>query len=83
MTLNELKGKYARLQDEIDSIEGAGEHSESRLARLTCELDQIDQELAAFSRRAREAPTLRDVVEWADPFATGRRVVSTMSLGAE
>lgn len=62
MSLNELKSKYARLRDEINALGGAGEPSEARLARLICELDQIDQDLADFKRLARIAPTLRDVV---------------------
>lgn len=62
MSLNELKTNYARLRDEINSVGGAGERSEARLARLICELDQIDQDLATFKRLARAAPTLRDVV---------------------
>jgi hypothetical protein len=66
MTLIELKGKYARLRAEIDSLGGAGEHSEAKLARMKFELDEIDQELAAVRRRAQIAPTLRDVVSGVD-----------------
>ncbi len=62
MSLNELKNNYARLRDEINSVGGAGERSEAKLARLIRELDQIDQDLATFKRLARAAPTLRDVV---------------------
>ena len=62
MSLNELKNNYARLRDEINSVGGAGERSEAKLARLISELDQIDQDLATFKRLARAAPTLRDVV---------------------
>lgn len=62
MSLNELKSNYARLRDEINALGGAAQCSEARLARLICELDQIDQDLTEFKRLAREAPTLRDVV---------------------
>jgi hypothetical protein len=66
MTLNELKGKYARLSVEIEALAGAGAHSEAKLARLTHELEEIDREFVAFRRRAETAPTLRDVVSWAE-----------------
>ena len=68
MTLTELKGKYARLNVEIEALAGAGVHSEAKLARLTHELEQIDREFVAFRRRAETAPTLRDVVSWIEPF---------------
>jgi hypothetical protein len=75
MTLNELKGKYQRLSVEIEALDGGGVHSEAKLARLTHELEEIDREFVAFRRRAQAAPTLRDVVTWAEPatsrFATG------------
>jgi hypothetical protein len=67
MTLTALKGKYARLRDEIDLLESVGKHSEAKLARLKCELDQIDHDLAVYRRLAEAAPTLRDVVAWAEP----------------
>jgi hypothetical protein len=66
MTLNELKGKYARLSVEIESLANAGGHSEAKLARLTHELEEIDREFVAFRRRAEAAPVLRDVVAWTD-----------------
>ena len=66
MTLTELKGKYARLSVEIEALAGAGAHSEAKLARLTHELEEIDREFVAFRRRAETAPTLRDVVSWAE-----------------
>jgi len=66
MTLTELKGKYARLSVEIEALAGAGIHSEAKLARLTHELEEIDREFVAFRRRAETAPTLRDVVSWAE-----------------
>jgi chromosome segregation ATPase len=67
MTLTELKGKYARLRDEIDWLEGADKHSEATLARLQHELDQIDSEFSTFRRLAETAPTLREVL-WTDPL---------------
>jgi hypothetical protein len=63
MNLTELKGKYARLRDEIDSLGGIGGNSEARRARLLSELDQIDEEYAAVKRRSLTAPTLRDVID--------------------
>jgi len=66
MTLDELKGKYARLSVEIEALAGAGAHSEAKLARLTRELDEIDREFVACRRRSEAAPTLRDVVGWAE-----------------
>ena len=71
MSLNELKGRYARVRNEIDSLGRAGENSEARLARLMFELDEIDQELAAFKRRNLAAPTLRDVVTGSDSVRLG------------
>jgi len=68
MTLTELKGKYARLNVEIEALAGAGVHSQAKLARLTHELEEIDREFVAFRRRAETAPTLRDVVSWAEPL---------------
>jgi hypothetical protein len=72
MTLTELKGKYARLRDEIDSLGGAQEHSEARLARMMGDLDRIDQELAVFRRRSQAAPVLQEVVAFADPVRAGK-----------
>ena len=68
MTLNELKGKYARLSVEIEALADTGAHSEAKLARLTHELEEIDREFVAFRRRAETAPTLRDVVSWVEPL---------------
>ncbi len=65
MTLNELKGKYARLSDEIDALAGAGARDESRLVWLMAELDRVHRELADLRRRTLAAPTLRDAVSWA------------------
>ena len=60
MTLNELKGKYARLRDEIDALGGIGEPGEAKHARLMRELDQVDEALAAFRELARSAPVPGD-----------------------
>jgi hypothetical protein len=60
MNLNELKGKYARLRDEIDALGGSGEPGEAKHARLMRELDQVDEALAAFRQLARSAPVLDD-----------------------
>ena len=38
MTLNELKGKYARLSNEIDALAGQGGRNEASLLRLMNEL---------------------------------------------
>jgi hypothetical protein len=65
MTLKELKGKYARLSDEIDDLAAAGGRNEARLARLLGDLDQVHQQLAELRRRTFGAPTLRDVVSMA------------------
>mgnify|MGYP001764071819 CR=1 FL=1 len=62
MTLNELKGKYTRLSDEVDALAATGGVNEARLARLLGELDQVHQQLAELRRRTFGAPTLRDVV---------------------
>lgn len=66
MTLNELKGKYARLSIEIEELSGRDAHSRAKLARLMHELEEIDREFVAFRRRAETAPTLFDVVSWAE-----------------
>ncbi len=64
MTLNELKGKYGRLSQEIDSLAGSGESHQARLVRLMNELDQVHAELSELRRRTLAAPTLRDAVAW-------------------
>jgi len=68
VTLNELKGKYTRLSNEIDALAGAGERNEARLMRLMNELDQVHGELVELRRRTLSAPTLRDAVAWAQPM---------------
>jgi len=62
MTLDSLKGTYARLRDEIDSLGSPSKPTEAKLTRLMCELDQVERDLAAFRRLAQTAPTLRDVI---------------------
>jgi hypothetical protein len=68
MTLNELKGKYHRLSNEIDALAGAVEPNEGRLQRLLNDLDQVHHDLADLRRRTLAAPTLRDVVAWPQPL---------------
>lgn len=65
MTLNELKSKYNRLSQEIDTLAANGEGQQARLMRLMNELDQVHGDLTALRRRTLSAPTLRDVVSWA------------------
>ena len=61
MNLNELKGKYARLRDEVDALGGGiGEPGEAKHARLMRELDQVEEALAAYRELARSAPALAD-----------------------
>jgi hypothetical protein len=74
MTLTELKGKYARLRDEIDSLDAAGSYSEARRARLMYDLEQIGAQLATVNRLSLSAPTLRDVVAWVEPAGHGVNV---------
>ena len=62
MTLNELKGKYARLSQEIDTLAADGGHNETRLMRLMNDLDEVHRELCALRLRTFSAPTLRDAV---------------------
>jgi chromosome condensin MukBEF complex kleisin-like MukF subunit len=64
MTLNELKSKYNRLSQEIDTLAVSGEGQQARLLRLMNELDQVHAELNALRRRTLSAPTLRDAVSW-------------------
>jgi len=67
MTLNGLKGKYARLREEIDSLGCMAEPTEAKLTRLMCELDQVERDLVVYRRLAQTAPTLSDVVASVDP----------------
>jgi hypothetical protein len=69
MTLNGLKGKYARLREEIDSLGCLAEPTEAKLTRLMCELDQVERDLVVYRRLAQTAPTLSDEVASFDPVA--------------
>lgn len=69
MTLNELKTKYNRLSQAVDSLAGSGECEQAHLMRLMNELDQVHGELAQLRRRTLAAPTLRDVVAWGQASA--------------
>ena len=71
MTLNELKGKYARLSNQIDALAAEGGRNEARLMRLMNDLDEVHRELSALRRRTFGAPTLRDVVAWPQPALAG------------
>jgi hypothetical protein len=71
MTLTELKGKYARLREEINSLGAAGSYSEARRARLMYDLEQIEAQVANVNRLSLSAPTLRDVVAWVEPAGHG------------
>jgi hypothetical protein len=62
MTLKELKGKYARLREEINSFGDAGHPNHAKLARLTFELDRVEEEFATYRRRADAAPTLSEII---------------------
>jgi hypothetical protein len=62
MTLNELKGQYVRLSNQIDALAAEGGPHESRILRLMNDLDQVHQALAELRRRTWAAPILRDVV---------------------
>ncbi len=64
MTLNELKGKYQRLSQEIDTLAGRGDGHHARLIRLMNELDEVHAQLTSLRRRTLSAPTLRDAVAW-------------------
>lgn len=80
MTLNELKGKYARLSNEIDALAADGGRNESRLMRLMSDLDEVHQQLSELRLRTFAAPTLRDAVMW--PEGGGlRAAVMPMSAG--
>jgi uncharacterized protein involved in exopolysaccharide biosynthesis len=65
MTLNELKGKYARLSNQIDALAAQGAGNDERLLWLMNDLDQVHQQLADLRRRTWGAPTLRDAVSLA------------------
>ena len=68
MTLNQLKGKHARLSNEIDALAAQGGRNESSLMRLMNELDEVHGALSALRRRTFAAPTLRDVLPAPQPM---------------
>jgi len=78
MTLNELKGKYARLSNEIDMLAAEGGRNEARLMRLMNDLDDVHHELSALRMRTFAAPTLRDAVSRPEPV-TLRSAVMPMN----
>jgi hypothetical protein len=75
MTLHELKGKYARLSDEIDSLAADSVRHEARLLSLMNDLDHVHHELCDLRLRTLGAPTLRDVVAMLEPMANHAAVV--------
>ena len=80
MTLKELKGKYARLSNEIDALAADGMRNEVRLMHLMSDLDQVHHELSELRLRTFSAPTLRDVVvPMAEPAATAQPVPVMLS----
>lgn len=62
MTLNQLKGKYASLSNQIDALAAQGAGNEAALLRLLHELDEVHRALSALRLRTFAAPTLRDAV---------------------
>jgi hypothetical protein len=76
MTLKELKGKYARLSDEIDTLAAEGVRHEARLMRLMNDLDTVHRELCELRRRTFAAPTLREAVNKPEPVASRAVVVA-------
>jgi hypothetical protein len=63
MTLLELRGKYARLNDEIDDLVAGGAHNPGRMNRLLADLDEVHRQIVGARRRCLPLPTLYDVVE--------------------
>jgi hypothetical protein len=82
MTLYELKGKYDRLSNEIDTLATDGVRHEARLMRLMNDLDQVHRQLCDLRLRTFGAPTLRDVVSQAEPVASKAVVVPIASAAA-
>ena len=78
MTLNELKGKYARLSNEVDALAAEGGRNEVGLMRLMNDLDEVHRELSALRLRTFAAPTLRDAVARPEPV-TLRAAVMPMN----
>lgn len=79
MTLNELKGKYARLSEEIDTLAAEGVQHEARLMRLMNDLDSVHRELCDLRLRTFAAPTLREAVTRPEPVAVRPVVVALAS----
>jgi hypothetical protein len=63
MTLLELRGRYARLNDEIDDLVAGGEHNPGPMNRLLADLDEVHRQIVSARRRCLPLPTLNDVVE--------------------
>jgi len=68
MTLHELSGRYARLNNEIDALAAAGERHPGRMGRLLAELDELHHQIALERRRRLAVPTLHDVVDATSPL---------------
>ncbi len=82
MTLKELKGKYVRLSNEIDSLATEGVCNEARLLRLMNDLDQVHRDLSALRLRTFSAPTLRDAVIRPEPATVRPPVVVPLTAPA-
>jgi hypothetical protein len=67
MTLNELKGRYLRLSNEIDALAGEGIQQQARLMRLMSDLDEVHRQLSQLRLLTFNAPTLRDAVTLPPP----------------
>jgi hypothetical protein len=76
MTLNGLKGKYARLSEEIDTLAAEGVRHEARLMRLMNDLDRVHRELCELRMRTFSAPTLREAVVKPEPVVARPVVVA-------
>jgi hypothetical protein len=64
MTLMELRGKYARLNNEIDDLVAGGVPNPGRMSRLLADLDEVHRQIVGARRRCLPLPTLNDVVEF-------------------
>jgi hypothetical protein len=83
MTLYELKSRYARLSDEIDTLAAEGVRHEARLLRLMSDLDQVHRELSELRQRTFGVPTLRDAVSGPEPVTPRAVVVPIGVVAAE
>ena len=63
LTLDELRGQYARLDHEIDALVAGGERHPGRLGRLLADLDEVHRQIASARRRHLAVPTLSDVID--------------------